>query len=254
MGTEKFSQRLAIQSWCFRKYKDAPGVINALKTCKVNNIELCGFHVHPGRHDDWKARMDEYTQAGIVVTCFGVNEFTTDEAAGRKVFELAKYLGLSAISTGFENDAAIGVVEKLCEEYGIKAALHNHGRLNRRRLGTSEALEDLFASTSDNIGLCLDTAWAMDVWDDPIEVAKKFRDRLYGLHIKDFVFDRAGKPEDVVIGTGNLDLDALVKFLAQTDYDGYVTLEFEGDENNPEPATAECVNVFRDVCKKYADL
>ena len=37
----------------------------------------------------------------------------------------------------------------------------------------------------------------LDSGGDPLAVADKFRDRLYGLHVKDFVFKPDGKPEDV---------------------------------------------------------
>jgi sugar phosphate isomerase/epimerase len=107
------------------------------------------------------------------------------------------------------------------------------------------ALEDLFHRTSPHVGLCLDTGWMLDSGENPLEVARKFRDRLYGVHMKDFVFDRAGKPEDVVTGTGNLDLDGLASFLVEMDFDGYLSIEFEGDVDNPVPALKRCVEAIR---------
>lgn len=38
---------------------------------------------------------------------------------------------------------------------------------------------------------------------DPVEMAQKFSERLYSVHIKDFSFNPAGKPEDVVAGEGD---------------------------------------------------
>ena len=43
---------------------------------------------------------------------------------------------------------------------------------------------------------------------------EKFGKRMYGVHVKDFVFDRAGKWEDVVVGTGNLKLKEFMKAAA----------------------------------------
>jgi sugar phosphate isomerase/epimerase len=85
----------------------------------------------------------------------------------------------------------------------------------------------------------------LDSGDDPVDVAKRFRQRLYGLHIKDFVFDRAGRPEDTIVGTGNLNLNSLVALLRETRYDGVLTLEFEGEVNNPVPATRQCVDAVK---------
>lgn len=85
----------------------------------------------------------------------------------------------------------------------------------------------------------------MDGGDDALEAAKKFQDRLYGLHLKDFIFDRSGKPHDVVLGDGNLDIDGLMAFLVQIVYAGYLTIEYEGDADNPVPALKKCVERIR---------
>jgi len=65
--------------------------------------------------------------------------------------------------------------------------------------------------------------------------------------VKDFVFDRAGKVEDVTVGEGNLDLPAMLELLGEIGFDGYFTLEYEGDVDNPVPAVAKCVQVIREV-------
>jgi sugar phosphate isomerase/epimerase len=85
----------------------------------------------------------------------------------------------------------------------------------------------------------------LDSGFDPVEIAQKYQKRLYGLHIKDFIFDRAGNPEDVVVGTGNLKLKALADFLKSINFGGYVTLEYEGDAGNPVPALKKCVEEIR---------
>jgi sugar phosphate isomerase/epimerase len=84
----------------------------------------------------------------------------------------------------------------------------------------------------------------MDSGQDPVAMAEKFASRLYGVHVKDFVFDRAGRPEDVVVGTGNLDLAKLKSVLDKNSFDGYTVLEYEGDVNDPVPALKECVEAL----------
>lgn len=236
-------ETLGVQSYCYRTYKTHAEVIKALKDTGMNRIELYGGHLNPTTTADYDDVLALYADEGVTISSFGVHGFTEDEASARKVFEFAVKVGFPAISADLRTEAALPVVEKLCEEYGKKVAIHNHGR--KHRLGPVWALEDLFARASMNVGLCLDTAWMLDSGPDPVEIAKQFRDRLYGVHIKDFIFDRAGKPEDVIVGQGNLDLDALVAFLVETDYDGYLTLEYEGDVNDPVPATKECVEAVQ---------
>jgi sugar phosphate isomerase/epimerase len=106
-------------------------------------------------------------------------------------------------------------------------------------------LSRVFSDTNSRIGLCIDTAWALDAKQNPIDMAGKFSDRLYGAHIKDFIFDRARQSEDVVVGTGNLDLPAFVKLANASSTMKSCVLEYEGDVENPVPALQKCVEAVR---------
>lgn len=242
--SENMAAQLGIQSYCFRAFIEADKLIEALNASDVDRVEICGVHWQPGGDVSPEELVKTYTDAGITITSFGVHRFADDEAAARPVFELARVAGFDTISADF-TPGGVEVVERLCKEYGKKVALHNHGR--KHRLGPVYALQELFDATSPNVGLCLDTAWMLDSGDDPVAVAERFQDRLYGLHLKDFIFDRAGKPEDVVVGTGNLDLPALAALLKSAGFDGYLTLEYEGDVDDPVPSVKKCVEEIRRV-------
>jgi len=233
---------LGVQSYCFRAFSEHAQLIQALNACGVDRVELYPGHYNPVTQPDAAAVIQTFADAGITISSFGVYGFGDDEAAARKVFDFADAAGFPAISADLA-PGGLAVVEKLCAETGIKVAIHNHGR--KHDLGPVSALERLFAETSPNVGLCLDTAWMIDSGEDPVAVARRFQDRLYGLHIKDFVFDRAGRPEDVIVGTGNLDLEGLAAFLTDIAFDGYLTLEYEGDVDDPVPATKQCVDAVR---------
>lgn len=241
MATD-LSAELAIQSWCFRGFKSHEAVIDALKQCGCDRIELSAAHLKPAEAPDLAKVVELYRSAGITITCYGVFGIGKDEGSARKVFDFAKIAGFGTLS-GDIAPGGLPLAEKLCAEYGVKLAIHNHGR--KHRLGPVWALEELFAQASDNVGLCLDTAWMLDSGEDPVAIARKFADRLYGLHVKDFVFDCAGKPADVVVGQGNLDLPALLGLMKEIGFDGYFTLEYEGDVNDPVPATKQCVEAIR---------
>ncbi|MGD8237153.1 MAG: sugar phosphate isomerase/epimerase family protein, partial [Armatimonadota bacterium] len=134
---------------------------------------------------------------------------------------------------------SLRTADELAEKHDIRLAIHNHG--GRHWLGTDAMLEHVFSKTSDRIGLCLDTAWAIDSRLDPVKMVTRFGDRLYGVHIKDFLYTPHRTPEDVVVGTGILDLPGLLKAMDEVGFDGYVVLEYEGDVDNPVPALKECV-------------
>jgi sugar phosphate isomerase/epimerase len=93
--------------------------------------------------------------------------------------------------------------------------------------------------------LCLDTGWAIDGKQDPVALAKKYRDRLYGVHFKDFVYQRVRKPVDVIIGEGLLDLPAFLAVLKELDYSEPISFEYEGDPGNPIPAVRKCVEAVQ---------
>ncbi len=233
--------RLGIQSWCFRHFKSTQQVIDKLKECGLSHLEICGVHGDAAKND-LSDTIRQYRQAGVTLSSCGVYGIGKDEAASRRIFEFARQAGMGAISASLQIEW-LPLAEKLAAEYGVRVALHNHGRHDE--LVNSHFVSRFLSGASANIGLCLDTAWMMDGGDDAVQAAKTFADRLYGVHLKDFIFDRAGKPYDVVLGDGNLDLEALVKHLVAIDYQGYLTLEYEGDVENPIPAIKQCIAKYQ---------
>ena len=69
----------------------------------------------------------------------------------------------------------------------------------------------------------------------------------YSVHLKDFVFDKARKPEDVVVGEGNLDLNKTFTTLKNINFQGRLILEYEGDPADPIPALKQCVEAVNKV-------
>ena len=235
-------KNLAVQSWCFRSFKDNQKVADLLKGLGLSNIELCGVHCDFMTPGVWDGVLKTYKDAGVGIVSIGVEGFSPDAEAARQRFEFAKKAGCKVMSANFHPGTfakTVPVVTKLADEYGINLAIHNHGGYHW--LGNSEVLEHVFNITSPRIGLCLDTAWALDASQDPVKMAEKFASRLYSVHIKDFVFDKAGLPEDVVVGTGNLKLPELLKTVKKSGFTGNMILEYEGDVENPVPALAKCV-------------
>ncbi|MEX0886347.1 MAG: sugar phosphate isomerase/epimerase family protein [Phycisphaeraceae bacterium] len=233
---------LGVQSYCFRNFKDNTEVARLVGELGLKAIELCAVHVKFDEPTTHAEVIKTYRDAGIEILAIGVETFDTDEAHARRRFEFAKQAGATCISANFKPEswqASAEMVGKLADEYGIRAAVHNHGGYHW--LGNWQMLNHFFNATPKGVGLCLDTAWCLDSGENPVKLAEVFRERLYGLHIKDFVFGRDGKGEDVIVGTGNLDLPGLIKTVESGGFDGYAVLEYEGDADNPVPALKQCV-------------
>jgi len=240
------SKELGVQSYCFRGFDDNAKVTDLVKQIGVNKVELSGAHMDFADASAYDKVISTYRDAGVDIVSIGVNTLGTDEAEQTHSFELAKAAGAKHIGVNFPVDGVpecYRIAEQLADKYDMLLGIHNHG--GRHWLGSADMLKNVFTNTSERIGLCLDTAWALDSGEDPVEMSERFADRLYALHLKDFVFSPARKPEDVVVGAGNLDLPKLMGVLKSADFSGIAILEYEGDVDNPVPVLTECVKAIR---------
>ena len=233
---------LGLQSFCLRGIKDNAEVAAAVKRCGLRRIEVCNAHTGWDDAAAFGELARAYRTAGVPIVSIGVNRIGPDRDAAVRIFECAKAAGLDRMSVDFPLDGvdeALRLADELSERYSILLGIHNHG--GRHWLGSVTALRWVFGKTSDRIGLSLDTAWAIDSRENPVEMVRQFGDRLHLVHIKDFVFAADRTPEDVVVGTGNLSLPELDRALADVGFAGEAILEYEGDVNDPVPALRECV-------------
>ena len=72
-------------------------------------------------------------------------------------------------------------------------------------------------------------------------VAGRYAGKIYGIHYKDFTFDKTSQWTDVIVGEGNLDLPAFNAALKEGGFDGMAVIEYEADVENPDPALKRCV-------------
>lgn len=238
--------QIGVQSYCFRGFKENDKVADLVRQIGVARLELCAVHINFNDPSGFARIIDTYKAKGVSIPSIGVEGFANNIATERNRFEFCKLAGAKVISCDFNlaaTPANYRTAEKLADEYNINLAIHNHG--GQHWLGCAAMIEHVLKNTSPRIGLCLDTAWALDSRENPVAMAERFADRLYGVHIKDFIFNRNRTPEDVVVGQGNLDLPKFMAVLAKCPKLESVVLEYEGDVNNPVPALSQCVQAMR---------
>jgi sugar phosphate isomerase/epimerase len=237
---------LAVQSYCFRTIKDNRQVAACVGACGVDGIELCVAHVDLADERSWDEVIGAYRDAGVRIVSFGVARMGRDADLARRAFAFAAAAGAGHISVDFPVDAVPACYEvagRLAGEYGVRLGLHNHG--GRHWLGHPDVVGQALAAAPERVGLCLDSGWALDSWTDPVAWVERFRQRLYAVHFKDFVYERVRKPVDVVTGEGNLDLGAFCRALAAAGFSGPALVEYEGDPDDPVPAVTRCVQAVR---------
>lgn len=239
-----------VQSYCFRTVKENVDVARKVRQIGVDKLELCGVHADFSKPDAFKDVVKTYRDAGVSIVSLGVQTFVGADSE-RNWFECAKLAGAKHISAHFRIDShqqAVPKTAQLAEEYGIRVGIHLHGGYTFG--GSADVIEYLLKLGGPRIGLNIDTAWCMQIGPqagNPVKWVEKFAGRIYGVHYKDFTFDKNAQWHDVVVGTGNLDLPAFVAALEKANFDGMAVIEYEADPENPVPALTECVNKMRGV-------
>ena len=240
-----------VQSYCFRETKDNADLAKKVRQIGVDKLEICGVHADFNKPEAFGDVVKIHTDAGVKIVSLGVQTFTGNVASERQWFECAKIAGAKYISAHFTVGTyldAIPAAVKLAEKFDVKIAIHCHGGYMFG--GSADVLEHLIKLGGPRIGLNIDTAWCMQLGPHhgkPVEWAKKFAGRIYGIHYKDFTFDQNAAWHDVVVGTGNLDLPAFVNALEDGGFDGFAVIEYEADPENPVPALTECVQKMRAI-------
>jgi len=243
------SQPIAIQSWCFRAFKTLDTFLPQLKAAGVAATEVCEVHADFGKPETGAVMAERCRAAGVGIVAIGV-ESLTGTAADRAKFEWCRAAGVRHMSISFkpealdDNGAGLRTIEKLAEEFDLQLGIHNHGGYDW--LGNPPILKYVLGKVGKRVGLHLDTAWAIDAKQNPVEMAERFADRLVGVHIKDFTYSPQREPSDVLIGTGSLDLPRFTALLRSIHFAGPLVIEYEGDENNPVPALSACVKRLRE--------
>lgn len=237
---------VGVQSWSFREFKDNQAFCDRLKAVGVSASEICGVHAtfdDPAKH---QAPIDVFRRNGIRVCSIGVQTFTGNVAVERQWFEFAKAAGARYISAHFKVDSyreAIKAASAMSEIYGIRLALHCHGGYMFG--GSADVIDHILKLGGPYVGLNIDTAWCMQAAGKPVEWVKRWPTQIYGVHYKDFVFDRAGKWTETVIGEGNLPLADLVKALEDNAFAGFAVIEYEAEPQDPTASIRRCVEKIR---------
>ncbi|MBN8217169.1 MAG: sugar phosphate isomerase/epimerase [Spirochaetes bacterium] len=236
-----------VQSYCLRGFKDNAVVAQKTKAMGYDSIEICAVHADFADPAAFAGVVDIYKKAGVAIGSMGVQTFTGDEAKERKWFECAKIAGAKYLTAHFTVGTypeAVKVAMKLSDEFGIRLAIHCHGGYMFG--GSFDVIEHLLKISGPQIGVCIDTAWCLQTGrGNPVEWVEKFGERLYGMHYKDFTFDRAAKWTDVIIGTGNLKLPELLKAMEKVGFKGHAVIEYEGDVEKPDEALKACLQAAK---------
>ncbi len=187
---------------------------------------------------------------GMSISAHGVNRFTKDAEANRKVFEFAKSLGIPTITADPDPDS-FDSLNSLVKEFDIRVAIHNHGPRHRynKALDVLNAIEGY----DERIGACADLGHYIRSGQSATEVIRLLKGRLYGVHLKDFA-DMKDQTQGVILGKGHLDVEGVFRALQAVDFpaNGALSLEYEENPKDPIEDIRQCVAVAKDAMSKVA--
>ena len=126
---------------------------------------------------------------------------------------------------------------------GVRFAYHNHDQ-EFAPVDGAPAIQRLLARTNDLVGLEVDVGWALAGGEDPVALIDEHADRITHVHVADVDVDRG---ESVVLGDGDVDLDAVVASGRRADAEWLV---YEHDEpEDPIASIERGADALRDALK-----
>ncbi|HPG38170.1 MAG TPA: sugar phosphate isomerase/epimerase [bacterium] len=234
---------LGMASYTLRKFAldDALTMTNRLG---LKHIAFKDFHLSlDSSVDEIQAAAAKTRDAGLDLYGCGVVYMQNEQEIDR-VFSYAQAAGMKMI-IGVPEHALLDQVEGKVKETGIILAIHNHGPGDQRYSAPADAYERI-KNRDPRMGLCLDIGHVQRIGLDPAAQAELYFDRLFDVHIKD-VSDSTAEGTTVEIGRGVIDIPKFLATLLRLGYKGNVSLEYEKDEDDPLPGSAESIGYIKGV-------
>jgi len=205
-------------------------------------------NMSPDARKDILAKLRE---SGVKLVNYGVVGLPNNEAECRKVFDFAKEMGIETIVSE-PPEEAFDLIEKLCEEYKINVAIHNHPKPSH--YWNPDTVLKVCEGRSTRIGACADTGHWMRSGINPLEALKKLKGRIISLHFKDLNEFGNPKAHDVIWGTGAGDAKALLAELARQNFKGVFSIEYEYNWLESMPEIKKSVEFFRKAAAELSGV
>ncbi|MHC4574985.1 MAG: sugar phosphate isomerase/epimerase family protein [Planctomycetota bacterium] len=199
---------------------------------------------HEMRAEIRKEVKQRLAETRVKLVNYGVVRLANEEAECRKVFDFAKDMGIETI-VAEPKPEALYLVDRLCREYGIKVAIHNHPKPSH--YWHPETVREACKGRSRWIGACADTGHWMRSGVNPLEAVKKLEGRIISFHFKDLNEFGQRKAHDVVWGAGKADVAALLRELHRQGFQGVFSIEYEHNWDKSVPEIRQCIEYFNKV-------
>lgn len=251
-SAEKLGWRLGCQAWTFNdvSFYEAMDKTASLglhyieafpnqKLSAAQPYKRFGEGLSPADRKEVKKRLGDL---GLKLVNYGVG------GSGKQTFDFAKDMGIETIVS--EPDPKdFDALDKLCEEYAINVALHNHPKPSH--YWDPETVLKATRGHSKRIGACCDVGHWIRSGIDPLEALKKLEGRIVSFHFKD-LNKKGPDAHDVPWGTGVADVKALLTEVKRQGIKPVFSVEYEYHFGTSLPEIRESVAYFEKVCAELA--
>jgi len=254
----KLGWKVAIQCWTYNQqtFFDA---LDSIQSLGVHYVEMLSYQTvskdipqKSGSEMDKdciekvKAKLKE---TGISAIAIWVDPFPKDEENIRKLFAWAKEMGIETITTepDPDNKIAMELTARLCKEYKLKIAVHNHPKKSDNdsyKFWDPDFALNMVKPYSSQIGMCTDVGHWYRSRLNPLDCLKKVDGYINSVHFKDL----NEQMQDVPLGKGILDASTLLTELKRQKFKGVLTLEYESWGSKQHEELVQCVEFLNYTC------
>ena len=238
--------RLGLASYTLRNFTRTQliGFMKQLNLAALNAKNVKD-HLPSDPQEEVKA-LEDYSAAGIQLHAAGTIGFLKDDDADmRGKFEYCKRAGIPVIVAGGAAPAILPRLEKFVKEYDIKIAIHNHGPEDKLWPSPLDVLKAV-KNMDPRMGCCMDIGHAARAGTDVAQAIHTVGPRLFNIHMKDLTSFES-KEDSTAVGVGIMPVREVFQALIATNYQGFVDLEYEVNEEDPMPGVISSFAYMRGV-------
>jgi len=240
--------KLAYQSFTFKNFTFEEGLqkanelglnyVEAYRAQKLTaeNSKQTHFDSDEATLEEMKKLLNKYQ---IKMINYGVVK-GKNQQEWKRIFEFARKMGVETLVAEPE-PSQFDFLEKLCDEYNINIAIHNHPQPSR--YWEPDSVLKYVSGRSHRIGACADVGHWVRSGLNPVECLKKLEGRIISIHFKD-LNKNSRDAHDVPWGTGISNVSAMLKELKKQEFKGVFSIEYEYNWDNNVPEIAQSIEYF----------
>jgi sugar phosphate isomerase/epimerase len=248
---KKIGWKLAYQSYTFKNFTFEEGLqkanklgikyVEAYRGQKLSstNSNLTHYESDDATRKEMKQLLNQYR---VKLINYGVVKGQNQEE-WKRIFDFAKEMGVETL-TAEPLPSQFNFLERMCDEYEINIAIHNHPKPSQ--YWAPDSVLKYVTGLSQRIGACADVGHWVRSGLDPVECLKKLEGRIISIHFKD-LNEKDRKAHDVPWGTGVCDVHAMLQELKNQEFKGVFSIEYEHNWDNNVPEIAKSIENFNNT-------